>query len=212
MRPGEARDESHEVFENRHKINHLEKTERIGGMARDSHYIRVMKWHRLDRAMAPGITQSGVRMSRGLPVDIAAGAARAAAGCGRLAVLAAGLAVLGLALASPASASSRIKDIASFEGIRDNLLIGYGLVVGLNGTGDDVDSAVFTRQSLEAMLERLGVNVRGGDVSTDNVAAVIVSADLPSFARHGTRIDITGAIASPALGLRARLIPEPPRA
>ena len=106
----------------------------------------------------------------------------------RIALLAAGLSAL---LAAPVSASSRIKDIASFEGIRDNLLIGYGLVVGLNGTGDTLNNAIFTRQSLEAMLERLGVNIRGGNVKTDNVAAVIISADLPSFARHGTRIDIT---------------------
>ena len=95
----------------------------------------------------------------------------------RIALLAAGLSAL---LAAPVSASSRIKDIASFEGIRDNLLIGYGLVVGLNGTGDTLNNAIFTRQSLEAMLERLGVNIRGGNVKTDNVAAVIISADLPS--------------------------------
>ena len=130
-------------------------------------------------------------MSNRVRVGIAARAVGAAARCLRAAVLAAGLAGLGLAVAAPASASSRIKDIASFEGIRDNLLIGYGLVVGLNGTGDTLSNAVFTRQSLEAMLERLGVNTRGGNVKTDNVAAVIVSTDLPSFARQGNRIDIT---------------------
>ncbi len=93
--------------------------------------------------------------------------------------------------AAPASAASRIKDIADFEGIRDNYLVGYGLVVGLNGTGDDIDSTVFTRQSLEAMLERLGVATRGGDIDSENVAAVMISANLPPFARHGTRIDVT---------------------
>ena len=93
--------------------------------------------------------------------------------------------------AAPASAASRIKDNADFEGIRDNYLVGYGLVVGLNGTGDDIDSTVFTRQSLEAMLERLGVATRGGDIDSENVAAVMVSANLPPFARHGTRIDVT---------------------
>ena len=113
------------------------------------------------------------------------------AGWARTGVLAAGLAGLGLALATPASATSRIKDISSFEGIRDNLLVGYGLVVGLNGTGDTLTNAVFTRQSLEAMLERLWVNTRGGNIKTDNVAAVIVSTDLPPFARQGNRIDIT---------------------
>ncbi|HAY48885.1 MAG TPA: flagellar biosynthesis protein FlgA, partial [Thalassospira sp.] len=61
---------------------------------------------------------------------------------------------------APAQAQSRIKDIADFEGVRDNMLVGYGLVVGLNGTGDDLGDADFTRQSLVAMLERLGINVR----------------------------------------------------
>jgi len=103
-------------------------------------------------------------------------------------VLACGLA--GLAVA-PAAASSRIKDIAEFEGIRDNLLIGYGLVVGLNGTGDSLRNAPFTRQSLAAMLERLGVNTRDATLNTRNVAAVMVTADLPPFARQGNRIDVT---------------------
>ncbi len=90
-----------------------------------------------------------------------------------------------------AQAQARIKDIAEFEGVRDNQLIGYGLVVGLNGTGDDLDSAVFTRESLIGMLERLGVNARSDDLETDNVAAVMVTAHLPPFARQGQRIDVT---------------------
>ncbi len=103
-----------------------------------------------------------------------------------------GLATLGLALlAGSADAGSRIKDIADIEGIRDNQLIGYGLVVGLNGTGDSLNNAAFTRQSLVAMLERLGVNTRGFKLDTKAVAAVIVSANLPPFSRHGTRIDVT---------------------
>ncbi len=85
---------------------------------------------------------------------------------------------------------SRIKDIVDIEGVRDNLLIGYGLVVGLNGTGDTLQNAVFTRESLVGMLERLGVNARQGNLDTDNIAAVIVTATLPPFARQGTRIDI----------------------
>lgn len=89
-----------------------------------------------------------------------------------------------------ASAQSRIKDIADFEGVRDNLLIGYGLVVGLDGTGDDLGSAVFTRESLIGMLQRLGVNARNDDLETDNVAAVMVTANLPPFSRQGTRFDI----------------------
>lgn len=94
--------------------------------------------------------------------------------------------------AAPAFAASRIKDIADFEGIRDNLLVGYGLVVGLNGSGDSLNNSPFTKQSLEAMLERLGVNIReSGAFKTKNVAAVMVTATLPPFARQGTRIDIT---------------------
>lgn len=103
------------------------------------------------------------------------------------------LTVIGLVLpyAHPALAVSRIKDIAQFEGVRDNQLVGYGLVVGLNGTGDTLRNAAFTRQSLMAMLERLGVNTRDSKLQTANVAAVMVTANLPPFARHGTRIDVT---------------------
>ncbi|MGE0415838.1 MAG: flagellar basal body P-ring protein FlgI, partial [Acetobacteraceae bacterium] len=93
---------------------------------------------------------------------------------------------------SAASAQVRIKDIADVEGVRENQLIGYGLVVGLNGTGDKLDSAVFTRESLIGMLERLGVNTRDqvNKLSTKNLAAVMVTAYLPAFARSGSRIDI----------------------
>lgn len=86
----------------------------------------------------------------------------------------------------------RIKDISDVEGVRDNQLIGYGLVVGLNNTGDKLDNAVFTRQSLIGMLERLGVNTRdvSAKMDTKNVAAVMVTANLPAFARSGGRIDV----------------------
>ena len=94
-------------------------------------------------------------------------------------------------LADAGATQVRIKDIADFEGVRDNMLLGYGLVVGLNGTGDSLNNSPFTRQSLEAMLERLGVNTRGGSTNTDNVAAVMVTGTLPAFARQGTRIDVT---------------------
>jgi flagellar P-ring protein precursor FlgI len=102
------------------------------------------------------------------------------------------LAALLASAAAPAFAQVRIKDIADIEGVRDNQLVGYGLVVGLNGTGDKLDSAVFTRESLVAMLERLGVNTRDQitKLSTKNVAAVMVTATLPPFARVGSRIDI----------------------
>jgi len=100
----------------------------------------------------------------------------------------------GLLLAGPAddaAAASRIKDIAEFEGVRDNMLVGYGLVVGLQGTGDNIDSMAFTRESLIGMLERLGINTRDGQLDTDNVAAVMVTAELPPFARQGSRIDVS---------------------
>jgi flagellar P-ring protein precursor FlgI len=92
-----------------------------------------------------------------------------------------------------ALADVRIKDIADVEGVRENQLIGYGLVVGLNGTGDKLNNNVFTRESLVGMLERLGVNTRDqvSVLSTKNVAAVMVTAELPAFARNGSRIDIS---------------------
>ncbi len=91
-----------------------------------------------------------------------------------------------------ASGVSRIKDISDFEGVRDNQLVGYGLVVGLDGTGDSLRNSPFTRQSLEGMLERLGINTRDApNLNTQNVAAVMVTGNLPAFARQGTRIDVT---------------------
>ena len=91
---------------------------------------------------------------------------------------------------APAEAGPRIKDIADFEGVRENQLVGYGLVVGLAGTGDSLRNSPFTRQSLTAMLERLGVAAEG-NVNTRNVAAVMVTANLPPFASQGSRIDVT---------------------
>ena len=88
-----------------------------------------------------------------------------------------------------AEAMSRIKDIADFEGVRDNQLIGYGLVAGINGTGDSLTNSPFTRQSIVGMLERLGVNVRGITLNTTNIAAVMITATLPPFVRHGSRLD-----------------------
>ena len=101
--------------------------------------------------------------------------------------------LIGLLAPLPAAAQVRIKDITDVEGVRDNQLVGYGLVVGLNGTGDRLNNAVFTRESLIGMLERLGVNVRdlSAQLQTKNVAAVMVTANLPAFARSGTRIDVS---------------------
>jgi flagellar P-ring protein precursor FlgI len=96
-----------------------------------------------------------------------------------------------LLAAQPAVANSRIKDIVNVEGVRDNMLIGYGLVVGLNGTGDTLNNSPFTQQSLVGMLERLGVNTRGQTMKTRNVAAVMVTATLPAFGAQGSRIDVS---------------------
>ena len=88
------------------------------------------------------------------------------------------------------AATARVKDIVDIEGVRENQLIGYGLVVGLNGTGDSLNNSPFTKQSLQAMLERLGVNTRGEAMRTANVAAVMVTANLPAFATQGSRLDV----------------------
>ena len=100
-------------------------------------------------------------------------------------------AVLFFTATSAVNAASRIKDIVDFEGVRDNLLIGYGLVVGLNNTGDTLANGHFTKQSLQAMLNRLGVKPTDDGLDSQNVAAVMVTANLPPFARQGSRIDVT---------------------
>jgi flagellar P-ring protein precursor FlgI len=88
------------------------------------------------------------------------------------------------------AATARIKDIVNIEGVRDNQLVGYGLVVGLAGTGDSLNNSPFTKQSLQAMLERLGVNTAGENMRTANVAAVMVTANLPAFSTQGSRLDV----------------------
>jgi flagellar P-ring protein precursor FlgI len=130
------------------------------------------------------------------------------AGTGMIKTLSGLLAVTGLALAllagaaNPSIAASRIKDVTNFEGIRDNLLVGYGLVVGLNNTGDTLSDGHFTKQSLLAMLERLGVKPTEAGLSSKNVAAVIITASLPAFSRQGSRFDVTVS----ALGDSASLL------
>ena len=96
-----------------------------------------------------------------------------------------------LAWASPANAQSRIKDVVDFEGVRDNMLVGYGLVVGLNGTGDTMKTGHFTKQSLQSMLNRLGVKPTDAGLDSKNVAAVMVTAALPAFSSKGSRVDVT---------------------
>jgi flagellar P-ring protein precursor FlgI len=110
---------------------------------------------------------------------------------GRVLRLACGALSALLLWASPAAATSRIKDLANIEGVRQNQLVGYGLVVGLNGTGDTLNNIPFTKQSLQAMLERMGVNIRGATIRTGNVAAVMVTGNLPPFGTQGTRMDVT---------------------
>lgn len=95
--------------------------------------------------------------------------------------------LIGLALAAPAGAV-RLKDLASFKGVRGNQLIGYGLVVGLNGSGDK-DQTEFTVQSLASVLARMGIGVEADDIRVKNVAAVMVTSDLPAFSRVGSRLD-----------------------
>lgn len=90
-----------------------------------------------------------------------------------------------------AFAATRIKDITAVQGVRANQLVGYGLVIGLNGTGDSLRNAPFTEQSLQSMLDRMGINIRNSKSRTRNVAAVIVTAELPAFTGKGARIDVT---------------------
>ncbi len=103
---------------------------------------------------------------------------------------------------SAIAAAARIKDIVEVEGVRENQLVGYGLVVGLNGTGDKLNNSPFTKQSLQSMLERLGVNTAGENVRTANVAAVMVTASLPAFSTQGSRMDVSVAALGDAKSLQ----------
>lgn len=109
-----------------------------------------------------------------------------------------------LALAGPAAAqaTTRIKDISSIQGVRDNQLVGYGLIIGLQGTGDTLRNSPFTEQAMQSMLDRMGINVQGLSLRAKNVAAVAVTANLPAFAGIGTRIDVTIASLGDATSLR----------
>lgn len=100
------------------------------------------------------------------------------------------LAILGFSAVAHAS-PVRIKDLVEFDGVRSNDLVGYGLVVGLNGTGDGLRNSPFTEEIMSNILERLGVNVTGEQFRPNNVAAVLVTTRLPPFARSGSPIDVT---------------------
>ena len=109
----------------------------------------------------------------------------------RMRVFCAALVALACAVAPAAAAPVRLKDLVEFDGVRPNELLGYGLVVGLNGTGDGLRNAPFTEEIMTNILERLGVNVAGEQFRPRNVAAVLVTATLPPFARAGAPIDVT---------------------
>lgn len=104
--------------------------------------------------------------------------------------------------------AARLKDVANIRGVRGNQLVGYGVVVGLNGTGDS--KSEFTNKSIERMLDRLGVKVQGKDVSSKSVAAVIVTANLPPFARSGNKIDITVSTLGDASSLKGGTLVQTP--
>ena len=112
------------------------------------------------------------------------------------------LSLVALPGADPAMAAPRIKDIVSVENVRPNQLIGYGLVVGLAGTGDRLRNSPFTEESLAAMLERMGVQTRGTALKSNNVAAVTITATLPPFARAGSTIDVQVAAIGDASSLQ----------
>lgn len=102
----------------------------------------------------------------------------------------------------------KVKDLADIDGVRENVLVGYGLVVGLAGTGDSANSIPFTRQTLANMLERLGVNAKDtlAQIKTKNVAAVMVTANMPSLARQGGRLDVTVSSLGDAKSLEGGLL------
>ena len=102
-------------------------------------------------------------------------------------------------------AASRLKDLVSIEGVRDNQLVGYGVVVGLNGTGDKRQT-IFSAQSLANLLQRMGVTVAPAAIQVRNTASVIVTATLPAFAQPGTRIDVTAAAVGDASNLQGGLL------
>ena len=112
-------------------------------------------------------------------------------------------AVLMLLLQTGPAHAERIKDLAAVGGVRENQLVGYGLVVGLDGTGDQTTQAPFTTQSLISMLERLGVTIPAGtNLQLKNIAAVVVHANLPPFAKTGQTIDVTASSIANAKSLR----------
>jgi flagellar P-ring protein precursor FlgI len=113
--------------------------------------------------------------------------------------------LLSLVLLSPATAATKLRDLASIEGVRDNQLLGYGLVSGLAGTGDR-QQTVFTTQSLANVLQRMGVTITASAITVKNTAAVLVTATLPAFAQPGMKLDVTASSIGDAANLQGGLL------
>src|SRR5579872_3903564 len=112
---------------------------------------------------------------------------------------------LAVTIVKPSGAATRLKDLVTLEGVRDNQLLGYGLVVGLNGTGDKRQT-VFSAQSLTNLLARMGVTVDPSLILVRNMAAVLVTADLPPFAQPGSRVDVTVSAVGDASNLQGGML------
>ena len=117
--------------------------------------------------------------------------------------------LLCLSFSIPLQAANRVKDIAQVQGVRDNQLVGYGLVVGLNKTGDRRQT-IFSTQTLLNMLERMGITVASKDIRVENIAAVMVTGELSPFARAGTRIDCTVSSIGDARSLQGGMLVQTP--
>jgi flagellar P-ring protein FlgI len=142
--------------------------------------------------------------------EVLNGARRAALSLGRLGrQLLAGLISMTLALCAAPARADRLLDLCDVVGVRENQLIGYGVVVGLNGTGDDV-SAPFAMQSLRSLLRRLGVQIDQGQLRLKNVAAVLVTANIAAFVRSGARLDVTVSAVGNARSLRGGVLAQTP--
>jgi len=116
------------------------------------------------------------------------------------------LIVTGLLFVQKAHSASRIKDIVYFEGIRDNTLLGYGLVVGLNGTGDNLKNSPFTEKGLAEFLTKIGLSANGTNLKTKNVAAVSITATFPAFSRSGSKFDVTVSTMGDAKSLQGGIL------
>ena len=116
------------------------------------------------------------------------------------------LSILALLIPNVAYGAVKLKDLVEIEGVRGNDLVGYGLVVGLNGTGDGLRNIPYTEEALSSLLERLGVNVQGEDFRPKNIAAVLVTGTLPPFARTGSQIDVSISAIGDATNLNGGML------